>query len=132
MSNRKSIKQQITEAVLSEIPRQYTDDHTLPIDDVIFKWWQTGRSDGMRLSVDGMLSFQLAEIEYYQCEFIQEGQSWHSFLVDLNKKIKCPYYLGFDKQTKKSYIRFYDSKIAMLVALYGSLQEYLMSIKIRE
>lgn len=131
MINRKSIKQQITEAVLAEVPRQYSTDYLLSIDEVIFKWWQTGRSEGLRLSVDGMLAFQLAEIEYYQYEFTQEGQSWHSFLIELNKKIKCPYYLGLDKDTKKSYIRFYDSKIAMLVALYGSLQGYLNSIKVK-
>ena len=134
MINRKSLKHQITEAVLKEIPKQYTTDHELPIEEVIFKWWQTGRQEGLRLTPDGVVAFQLAEIEYYDYSFKQEGQSWHSFLVEVNKKIKCPYFLGVNKPNGKKgepYIRFYDSKIAMMVALYGDLKGYLDSIKIK-
>lgn len=141
MTGRKSLKQQITEAVLKEIPRQYTGDHELTIDEVIFKWWMTGRQEGLRLTDDGVVAFQLAEIEYYEHKIeksmlapTKTGQSWHSFILDVNKKIKCPYYLGVNKKDKQRapYIRFYDSKIAMMVELYGDLQTYLDSIRVRE
>jgi hypothetical protein len=133
MTNRKSTKQQITEAVLAEIPKSHRIYHELPVEDVIFKWWQTGRQEGLRLTDEGVTAFQLADIEFYDYEFKQEGQSYHSFVIELNKKIKCPYYLGVNKndKNKKFYIRLYDSKIAMLMNLYGTLQEYLSSIKER-
>jgi hypothetical protein len=133
MTNRKSTKQKITEAVLAEIPKSHRIYHELPVEDVIFKWWQTGRQEGLRLTDEGVTAFQLADIEFYDYEFKQEGQSYHSFVIELNKKIKCPYYLGVNKndKNKKFYIRLYDSKIAMLMNLYGTLQEYLSSIKER-
>lgn len=134
MTKRKSYKQQITETVLAEIPKSYRIYHELPIEDVIFKWWQTGRQEGLRLTDAGVAAFQLAEITFYDYEFHQDGQSYHSFILDLNKKIKCPYYIGVNKkdESKSFYIRVYDSKIAMMLGLYGDLKEYLASIRIKQ
>lgn len=131
MINRKSIKEQITEAVIKEIPKQYSIYHQLTLDEVLFKWWMTGRQAGLRLTDEGVIGFQLADIAFYDYDFKQENQSWHSFLIEVNKKIKCPYYLGVKKVDKKGqpYIRFYDSKIAMMLSLYGTLEDYLASIK---
>lgn len=133
MTSRKSIKQQITEAVLAEIPKSHKIYHELPIENVIFRWWQTGRQEGLRLTDEGVTAFQLADIEFYDYEFKQEGQSYHSFVVELNKKIKCPYYIGVNKndKDKRFYLRLYDSKIVMLMNLYGTLRDYLNSIKER-
>ena len=133
MTKRRSIKQQIAEAVLAEIPKSHRIYHELPLEAVIFKWWFTGRQEGLRLTDEGVIAFELAEIEFYDYEFKQDGQSYHSFILELNKKIKCPYYLGVNKKDKiKSfYIRLYDSKIAMVLSLYGNLKEYLESINMR-
>jgi len=133
MSVHKSIKQSITEAVLAEIPKSHRIYHELPIETVIFRWWVTGRQVGLRLTDEGVAAFSLADIEFYDYDFKQETENYHSFILDLNKKIKCPYYLGVNKADgkKKLYIRLYDSKIAMMLGLYGSLQEYMDSIKIR-
>lgn len=129
MNKPKTIKYKITEAVLAEIPKSHRIYHQLPVDDVVFKWWVTGRQDGLRLTDEGMTAFHLAEIEFYDYEFEQDGKRYHNFILDLNKKIKCPYYLGVNKSKKGFYIRLYDSKIAMMLGLYGNLQEYLNSIK---
>jgi hypothetical protein len=53
--------------------------------------------------------------------------------MELNKKIKCPYYIGVSQKekTKSFYIRIFDSKIAMMLGLYGNLQDYLASVKVR-
>ena len=134
MTDPKSLKRKITEAILAEIPKSHRIYHELPIDDVIFKWWFTGRQDGLRLTDEGVTAFELADIEFYDHEFKQEGQSYHNFVLELNKKIKCPYYLGVNKKDKSKtfYIRLYDSKISMLMNLYGSLREYLNSIKVKK
>jgi len=134
MSSLKSLKQKITETVLAEIPKSHRIYHELPIEDVIFKWWFTGRQEGLRLTDEGVTAFQLAEITFYDYEFRQDGQSYHSFMLELNKKIQCPYYLGVNKKesSKSFYIRLYDSRIARMLGLYGNLQEYLKSIKVKK
>ena len=131
MPERKSHKRFITEAVLAQL---YNGDYKF--DDVVFKWWMTGRGDGLRLTDLGDTTFRLAGIEFYDCPAgkIQPG-SWYSFLIELNKKIKCPYYLNVNKfENKKAepYIRLYDSKVAMMMTLYGDIESYLESIKVRK
>jgi hypothetical protein len=131
MINLKTKKQIITEAVLKQIP-----NIDLSIDKAMFSWWMTGRHDGLRLTDIGDLNFRLADIEFYEFNLLEDikknpTQEWNIFLLECNKKIKCPYYLGVNKQDGKKmpYIRFYDSKIAMMVQLYGSIKEYLSSVK---
>ena len=136
MSNRKSTKQIITEAVLAQLPDKSNSEYNIPIDQLIFQWWKTGRQDGLRLTNTGDLVFRLAEIEYfvYPMERITDG-SWYTFMLELNKKIKCPYYLGVNSNDGKKnspFIRVYDSKIAVLISLYGNVKTYMDSVKVRK
>lgn len=135
MNKRKTTKEILTEAILEELPSEYHTELIGPVDRLLFDWWFTGRQDGLRLTDAGDLAFRLAQIEFYQVELgsLKQSGSWYSFLLDLSKKIKCPYYLGFNKVEAKNkpYIRLYDSKIAMMINLYGSLEEYLSSAKFR-
>ena len=134
MSERKSHKLIITEAVLAELPNNQTVDSTA--DGLMMRIWITGRQDGLRLTEYGDFIFRMAEIEYYQCDFkIREGMSEHAYLLEINKKIKCPFYLGVNNiegKKKKLYIRLYDSKIAMLIELYGDIVGYLDSVKVKK
>lgn len=128
---KKSYKELITETVVAQLK-----SNIWTYDDAMKKWWMTVRSDrGLRLTDAGDLAFKYAEIEYYdyKCKF-EKGQSMHAIILELSKKIKCPYYLGVNKlENKKSepYIRLYDSRIAVMVSLYGSITEYLKSLKER-
>ena len=134
MSERKSLKQIITEAVLAELPEHLSLDSDS--DKLMVRLWSSGRQDGLRLTEYGDFIFRMAEIEYYECDFkLREGISEHAYMLEINKKIKCPYYLGVNKiegKKKKLYMRLYDSKIAMLIELYGNLIGYLDSIKVRK
>lgn len=135
MTNPKLTKIKITEAVVKELPeasRKDIDD----VDKILSRWWATGRQTGLRLTEIGDLNFRLAEIEFYDFNLekdIRQNPSieWNNFLLECNRKIKCPYYLGVNKVNNKStiYVRFYDSKIAMMVELYGSIKDYLNSVK---
>jgi hypothetical protein len=133
MSNRKSTKTIITEAVLAELP--HIDK---PLDKIMFEWWMTGNSGTcLRLSEIGDTFFRMANLEYYQCDIKLVGTSYYGFMVELSKKIKCPYFLGASKivdsdTRQKPFIRLYDSKIAMMMTLYGDIQSYLDSIKVRK
>lgn len=132
MGERKSLKHTITAAVLAQLPDQEID-----MEHAMSTWWQTGRSTGgLRLSAQGDAYFKLAEIEFFMCpvEKIPAG-TWYSFVLDLSLKIKTPYYLSSTTTEDKKgepFVRVYDSKIAMMIALYGSLKEYLDSIPSRK
>ncbi len=108
------------------------------INDLLFKWWATGRSgSGLRLTEDGMEAFSLAEIEYYDFPVFSnekykgiKKEDLKKFTLNLGKKLKCPWYIGLkNQQPKSAYIRIYDSKIAMMITLYGSFLEYIESAK---
>jgi hypothetical protein len=123
-------KQQITEAVLKQLP--YENE---PLDKVIRKWWFTMSSDGLRLTQLGDSKFREAQIEYYTCPIKITHYTWYKFVTECNKKLHCPYYFSVNKKENEKaepLIRLYDSKIAMMMTLYGDIHSYLESIKVRE
>jgi hypothetical protein len=127
-------KELITQAVIKELPQGW-ENWTL--EEALKKWWQTGaRGDSLRLTEFGDMGFRLSEIEFYDYEFTNKIEgSYHNYILDLSKKLKCPYFLGVNRQAGKKnrpYIRLYDSKIAMMVSLYGDIDSYLKSIKVKK
>jgi hypothetical protein len=130
MTKRKTLKQTITEAVMAELKIE-----DKPVDKVMFEWWMSANAgDGLRLTPAGDKALRQAEIEFYQCEIKIIGSAYYAFMVELSKKIKCPYFLGTEKiegGKATPYIRLYDSKIAMMMTLYGDIRSYLDSIKVR-
>jgi hypothetical protein len=108
---------------------------------LLFSWFLTGRQgEGLRLTDSGKLAFEFANIEHFDIDFklkrntnnIDNSPSYMTFILELNKKIKHPFYVGsrIDEYRKKQpYIRLYDGKSAMMLALYGDIFEYLGSIK---
>jgi len=126
---KKSLKHIITETVLNQA------DHQISFDEAMKRWWMTMRQDsGLRLTEMGDLSFRFADIAFYDYDFdIRLDDGWHNFILTMNKKIKCPYYVGLNKSkdVKQPYIRLYDSKIAVMVSLYGNINDYLKSVKVK-
>lgn len=122
------LKLRITQAIISQIPNPYNDYLQLPTDKVIPKFWMTGRNGGMRLTDEGAKAFGYADIEYFSFSLKSKKLNWYPFLLEINKKIKCPYFLG--SKDKVAIIQIYDSKIAMVIELYGGIYNYLESIKL--
>jgi hypothetical protein len=124
-------KKEITHAVLNTLPRG--PYHSMPLDNVIFDWWLTGRGgQGLRLNTAGLEAFNLAKLEYYDFPLGLNNKSTkhrkriiapESFVQELIKKITCPYYLGIHKSDP--FIRVYDHKTAMMITLHGTLRDYL-------
>ena len=143
MSDRKSLKQIITEAVAKELPEELREERESTVDNLLFKWWQTGRGgQGLRLSNVGYLAFTEAKIAGWDFEIQIKSKTPkkrigtvirntlaadQQFITELTKKVKCPYYIGIDKteKTPKAFIKIYDHKTAMMITLYGSLMDYL-------
>lgn len=134
MTTRKSRKQNITEFVKKYLPKHHPSVEE-SLESLIYKWWFTARTGaGLRLTDEGMTCFFAAEISHYDFIIDKKDKSNdfkpEKFVLELNKKIDCPYYLGVKKQdkTNQTYIRLYDHKIAMMLSLYGSITDYLNSI----
>lgn len=125
----RSLKLAITEAVLKQLPYE-----NVSLDKAVRTWWFTMSQDGLRLTPLGDKKFQEAEIEFYVCPITVTHYTWYKFASDCSKKLKCPYFLGVNKKDNNQsspYIRLYDSKIAMMMTLYGDIHSYLESIKTR-
>ncbi len=128
-------KQEITQAVVDIIEIDQSQPEN-SLNKLVFKWWATGRSgSGLRLTEDGMQAFTLAELEYFDFPIFVDNKHTNlkkedlkKFTLNLGRKLKCPWYIGLKNQTAKSaYIRIYDSKVAMMITLYGSFLEYINS-----
>ena len=120
------------------------EDHDFPwkdksADKLVFEWFVTGRAgSGLRLTDAAKVAFEHAKIAHYEFDFSPPGlkardiNAWNKYVLILDKKIKCPYYIGVkqvDKTKKQPYIRLYDHKIAMMLSLYGDLSSYIESVK---
>ena len=88
-----------------------------------FGWWANPRKNGgLGLTRPGDEAFKMAKLESY--DFSAAGRMTSRFCALLNRKLKCPHYIfmnGNDKLT----VRIYDSRIAMIIGLAGSIERYL-------
>lgn len=138
MTKRKSRKELITETVRKLLPKKYTD-FELSTDVLLYRWWFTARTGtGLRLTDEGKEAFEVADIAFYEYDisFKDRAKDFkpEKFVLELNKKLDCPFYLGVKKQgnSNTTYIRLYDHKIAMVLTLYGNIFDYLDSIKVKK
>jgi len=127
MSDR--LKTKITKAVLAALPDSSTFKN-VNIGHLLFRWWFTGRAGGtLRLTEEGKLAFTEANLEYFDFPLAplkKVSISSKEYTLTIGKKISCPFYIGLKTESAKSaYIRIYDSKVAMLIQLYGTFNEYL-------
>lgn len=127
-------KRKITQALLNQLP----DDKKIDIKNAMLSWWLDVRNEGgLRLSEYGYKIFTYLEIEKF--EFVldiknttieDKAISHMSLMLDLTNKLPCPYYVG-RRKPNEPYVAVYDSKIAMLIGLYGNIFEYLKYSKSR-
>ena len=120
-------KEQITQSVVEQI-----NDGILTFDNAMKTWWQNPMRDrAMRLTSVGDLQFRHAGIEYHDHPLATKEKSYYKFMMELSKKIKCPYYIDVNTSDKgnKPYIRLYDDRISMMLNLYGDLDSYLKSVR---
>jgi len=123
-------KEVITNIILNNLKHD-SSYSTLNSEQVFLKWWMTGRSSkGLRLTDEGKSVFEKAAIQHYDFTF-ENIKKPTTFIMSLNNKMTCPYYIGLDIKNNKKYpyIRVYDNKVAMLITLYGEIQNYLDSLQ---
>ena len=126
MLDKSNLKITITQAVLEQLP-----SNNVLLATVISEWWVTKSGDSLRLSPIGDMMFRQAQIEFFDLPVKIKHTNWYKFLTDCNKKIKCPYFFSANN-VKEPFIRLYDSKTAMMLTLYGDIDSYLESVRIRK
>ncbi len=123
-------KEKITQSVIDQLDSSYWIFET-----AMKKWWKNPRRDGgLRLTSVGDLEFRHAKIEYSDHNLTTIKKSYYNFVLDLDKKIKCPYYIDVNSNEGKQipFIRLYDSRVAVMLVLYGDLESYLNSVKVKK
>ena len=92
------------------------------LDQALKDWWINIRDNGgMRLSEAGYLVFDKFDLDRYEHRldnFIINA----SFLIVLDKKLSCPYYLQLGKKAR---LVMFGSREAMMLKLYGDIERYL-------
>jgi hypothetical protein len=121
-------KQQYTEILYKHLKDRL--DPSLDVSKLYKHYWVTGRSTkNLRLTEEGKKAFDLLDLEFFEFDINTKTERYNHDVIYIGKKLKTPFWIGFRNRFYKSaYIRIYDSKIAMLINLYGSLDEYLKSV----
>ena len=127
-----SIKRRITKAVIESV------NDNLDVDRAMKTFWLDIRNEGgLRLTDVGDSFFQRADLECFEFPFrlkrITDKEpiySYQNLMLDLSLKVPCPYYIGRHKPNEP-YIKVYDSKIAMMINLYGDIYEYLRNSQLK-
>jgi hypothetical protein len=114
----------------TKLLHQHLNDNT-DINKLYKLYWFTGRSTkNLRLTEEGKKAFDMLDLEFFEFHLNTTTERYSYHIINIGKKLKTPFYIGFrNRYYKSAYIRVYDSKIAMLINLYGSFDEYLNSIK---
>lgn len=130
---RDSIKRRITKAILEQNAGSNID-----LEAAMKTFWLDIRNEGgLRLTDVGNSFFKQADIESFEFPFrlkritdTEPIYSYQNLMLDLSLKVPCPYYIGRHKPSEP-YLKIYDSKIAMMISLYGDIYEYLKNSKLR-
>lgn len=131
----KSLKTQITEAVLKEGQHMFDDLKPLSLDAAKSRWFTTKRNDygSLRLTETGYLDFKRIGIEYvsFKIEQIEKPKISYSWLViELGNKIKCPFFIHYQSVDLSRFaIDIFDDSIAVWISMHGGVLEYLDSTK---
>lgn len=87
-------------------------------------WWKNIRSSGgLRLTDSGFSAFVHANIEFWEFEY--NSIITTKVLLMLDKKLKTPFFMKSPFSLKKNLIIIFDSRIASIITLYGSIDKYL-------
>lgn len=124
------LKDQILKVVLNQLPAHVS----VNLDEASKHWFiDFRREGGLRLSDAGDLAFRTADLEYFDFPFTVKDlpDGFSKGLVRLSKRMKCPYYLGTKKVDNKvtGFVRIYDSRIAMMINLYGNFASYIETLR---
>jgi hypothetical protein len=111
--------------ITQRIVDQLDDAEMYPLDQCLQHWWVNLRfTGGMRLTKTGYEVFKhQAELESWEFKINKDERITKKMLLDLDRKLKFPYFLYY--KNKEKIITFFSSQEAMMVNLYGNINDFL-------
>lgn len=115
-------KATLTKQLIELLP----DDQKISVDSAIPLWWYNLRKNGgMRLTSAGHMAFvNQFELEHYSYRIDDPVSFTQHTILKLDRKMQMPYYIHAVKGVPKEII-FFGSKEAVMINLYGNLQQFL-------
>lgn len=113
------VKHQISQQVFDN---SHTDSFTL--DQAMQQWWIDLRpNSGLRLTKSGYQAFVQHGLPHHSFDMPVALPRTAKFLLLLDRKLDCPYYMSLTKQPQ---ISLFGSEQAVLFALYGDLEKWML------
>ena len=115
-------KKKLTQELIALLP----DEQRISVASAVPSWWcNLRRNGGMRLTSTGYqtLSEDL-DLEHYSYSIDDPHTFNKQLILKLDRKMQMPYYIHAVKGIPKKII-FFGSKEAVMVNLYGNLQQFL-------
>lgn len=115
-------KKKLTEELIALLP----EEHLSNLSTTMHAWWfNTRRGGGMRLTAVGYDTFvNYLDLEHYSYEIDNPMLFNQQTILKLDRKMQMPYYIHAVKGVPKKIV-FFGSKEAVMVNLYGNLQQFL-------
>jgi len=115
-------KKKLTEELIALLP----DQQRISVESALPAWWFNIRRDGgMRLTGLGYQTFvDDLELENYSYSIDNPLLFNQQTILKLDRKMQMPYYISATKGIPKKIV-FFGSKEAVMVNLYGNLQQFL-------
>lgn len=115
-------KKQLTQELIALL----SDEQRINADLATSAWWVNIRKNGgMRLTVLGYHTFvEDLELEHYAYTIDDPMLFNQHTILNLDRKMQMPYYIHAVKGVPKKII-FFGSREAVMVNLYGNLQQFL-------
>ena len=115
-------KRQLTEDLIQLLP----DGQRISVASAIPSWWYNiRRNGGMRLTALGYQTFvNELELEHYAYSIDDPLLFNQQTILKLDRKMQMPYFIETKKGIPKRIV-FFGSQEAVMVNLYGNLQQFL-------
>ena len=115
-------KKKLTEELVALLP----EEHQVDLRTTIHTWWFNIRANGgMRLTAIGHDVFvKLLNLEHYSYTIDNPMLFNQQTILKLDRKMQMPYYIHAVKGVPKKIV-FFGSREAVMVNLYGNLQQFL-------
>ena len=115
-------KRKLTEELIALLP----DEQQISAESALPAWWYNiRRNGGMRLTALGYQTFvERLELEHYTYSIDDPLVFNQHTILKLDRKMQMPYYIHAVKGIPKKIV-FFGSKEAVMVNLYGNIQQFL-------
>jgi hypothetical protein len=115
-------KHQLTQRLIQLLP----DQDRISLDSALPSWWfNIRRTGGMRLTAIGYMAFvNQLDLEHYSYDIADPLIFNQRLMLKLDRRMQMPYYIHAVKGIPKKIV-FFGSREAVMVNLYGNLEQFL-------